>query len=44
MELGIGPIVTSGMIMQLLAVSNLIDNDKKFKEDRNLFEGAQKRK
>ena len=43
MELGISPIVTSGMIMQLLAGSKLIDVDKKLKEDRDLFEGAQKR-
>merc|ERR1712166_747103 len=42
MELGISPIVTSGMIMQLLAGSKLIDVDKKLKEDRDLFEGAQK--
>jgi len=32
------------MIMQLLAGSKLIDVDKKLKEDRDLFEGAQKRK
>jgi preprotein translocase subunit SecY len=44
MELGISPIVTSGMIMQLLAGSKLIDVDKKQKEDRDLFEGATKRK
>ena len=31
MELGISPIVTSGMIMQLLAGSKLIDVDKKQK-------------
>jgi protein transport protein SEC61 subunit alpha len=43
MELGISPIVTSGMIMQLLAGSKLIDVDKKQKEDRDLFEGATKR-
>lgn len=42
MELGISPIVTSGMIMQLLAGSKLIDVDKKQKEDRDLFEGATK--
>jgi protein transport protein SEC61 subunit alpha len=42
MELGISPIVTSGMIMQLLAGSKLIDVDKKLKEDRDLFEGATK--
>jgi protein transport protein SEC61 subunit alpha len=42
MELGISPIVTSGMIMQLLAGSRLIEVDKKQKEDRDLFEGATK--
>ena len=44
MELGISPIVTSGMIMQLLAGSKLIDVDRKQKEDQNLFDGATKRK
>ena len=43
MELGISPIVTSGMIMQLLAGSKLIEVDKKLKEDKDLFEGATKR-
>ena len=33
MELGISPIVTSGMIMQLLAGSRLIEVDKKQKEE-----------
>ena len=42
MELGISPIVTSGMIMQLLAGSKLIEVDKKCKEDKELFEGATK--
>lgn len=42
MELGISPIVTSGMIMQLLAGSKLIEVDKKNKEDRDLFDGATK--
>ncbi|KAH8926336.1 putative endoplasmic reticulum insertion protein SEC61 [Atractiella rhizophila] len=42
MELGISPIVTSGMIMQLLAGSNLIEVDFSLKEDRALFSGAQK--
>jgi preprotein translocase subunit SecY len=37
------PIVTSGMIMQLLAGANLIDVDFSLKEDRALFSGAQKR-
>lgn len=43
MELGITPIVTSGMIMQLLAGANLIEVDFSLKEDRALFGGAQKR-
>ena len=42
MELGISPIVTSGMIMQLLAGSKIIEVDKKQKEDKELFEGATK--
>jgi len=42
MELGITPIVTSGMIMQLLAGANLIDVDFSLKEDRALFSGGQK--
>ena len=43
MELGITPIVTSGVIMQLLAGANLIDVDVSLKEDRALFSGTQKR-
>mmetsp|Transcript_68110 Transcript_68110/g.79243 ORF Transcript_68110/g.79243 Transcript_68110/m.79243 type:complete len:475 (+) Transcript_68110:27-1451(+) len=42
MELGIGPIVTAGMVMQLLAGAKLIDIDQNVKEDRILYEGAQK--
>ncbi|EJU01268.1 SecY protein [Dacryopinax primogenitus] len=42
MELGITPIVTSGMIMQLLAGANLIEVDFQLKEDRALFGAAQK--
>jgi protein transport protein SEC61 subunit alpha len=42
MELGISPIVTSGMIMQLLAGSKIIDVDKKQNEDKELFDGATK--
>jgi len=42
MELGISPVVTSGMVMQLLAGSKLIDVDQSLKEDRILFSGAQK--
>lgn len=43
MELGITPILTSGMIMQLLAGANIIEVDYSLKEDRALFGGAQKR-
>ena len=42
MELGITPIVTSGMVMQLLAGSKLLEVDQSLKEDRVLFQGAQK--
>eukprot|EP00929_Paragymnodinium_shiwhaense_P113321 TRINITY_DN8159_c0_g1_i1.p1 TRINITY_DN8159_c0_g1~~TRINITY_DN8159_c0_g1_i1.p1 ORF type:complete len:473 (-),score=134.86 TRINITY_DN8159_c0_g1_i1:80-1498(-) len=42
MELGISPIITSGMVMQLLAGSRIIDVDQSLKEDRALFNGAQK--
>merc|ERR1711939_512156 len=42
MELGISPIVTSGMVMQLLAGAKIIDVDQSLKEDRVLFSGAQK--
>jgi len=42
MELGISPIVTSGLVMQLLAGSKIIDVDQSLKEDRALFQGAQK--
>jgi len=43
MELGISPIVTSGLIMQLLAGSGIISVNNSNKEDRELFNGAQKR-
>lgn len=42
MELGITPIVTSGMIMQLLAGANIIQVDHSLREDRALFSAAQK--
>ena len=42
MELGIGPIVTAGLIMQMLAGSKLIGVDFNDPEDRVLFTGAQK--
>ena len=41
-ELGISPIVTSGLVMQLLAGSKLIDVESGSKEDKTLFQGAQK--
>ena len=41
-ELGIGPIVTGGLIMQLLQGSKLIKVDLTDPEDRALFTGAQK--
>ena len=41
-ELGIGPIVTAGLIMQLLAGSKIIEVDFSDPEDRALFTGAQK--
>lgn len=42
MELGISPIITSGMIIQLLAGAKIIDVDQTVKEDRDLFNAAQK--
>ncbi|CEM30073.1 unnamed protein product [Vitrella brassicaformis CCMP3155] len=42
MELGISPIVTSGMVMQLLVGSKIIEVDHSLKEDRALFSGAEK--
>ena len=42
MELGISPIVTSGLVLQLLAGSRIIEVDQSSKEDRALFSGAQK--
>jgi len=42
MELGISPVVTSGMVMQLLAGSKMMDVDQSLKEDRLLFQGSQK--
>jgi len=42
MELGISPIVTSGLVMQLLAGSKIISVDMKLTEDRALFSGANK--
>ena len=42
MELGISPIVTAGMVMQLLAGSKIISVDQSNKSDKQLFTGAQK--
>ncbi|UKK00957.2 Protein transport protein Sec61 subunit alpha [Theileria orientalis] len=42
MELGISPIVTSSMVMQLLAGSKIIDVDQSLKEDRDLYQAAEK--
>jgi len=42
MELGISPIVTSGMVIQLLAGSKIISVDNNVREDKALLEGAQK--
>ncbi|BEI83091.1 hypothetical protein CcaverHIS002_0309590 [Cutaneotrichosporon cavernicola] len=43
MELGVTPVVTSGMIMQLLAGAQLIEVDYSLKDDRALFSAGQKR-
>lgn len=42
MELGIGPIVTAGMIVQLVVGAKIIDVDQKNKEDKELINGVQK--
>ena len=42
MELGIGPIVTAGLIIQLLAGSDIISFDRSNSEDRGLFTTASK--
>jgi preprotein translocase SecY subunit len=42
MELGIGPIVTAGLIIQLLAGSDIISFDRSSSEDRGLFTTASK--
>ena len=44
MELGISPLVTSSMIMQVLAGTRIIEVDQSLKDDRNLYEGATKSK
>jgi len=42
MDLGISPIVTASMVMQLLAGVKIIEIDQSNKEERVLFDGAQK--
>ena len=42
MELGIGPIVTAGLILQLLAGSGMIEFDQSNPDDRGLFTTASK--
>ncbi|MEM3442662.1 MAG: preprotein translocase subunit SecY, partial [Candidatus Bathyarchaeia archaeon] len=42
MELGIGPIVTAGLILQLLVGSAIIECDMSRPEDRSLFTAASK--
>lgn len=42
MELGIQPMITSGMILQLLAGARIIHVDNKVDEDKELFQTAQK--
>src|SRR3990172_6567095 len=41
-ELGIGPIVTAGLIMQILVGSKIISVDMGDPEERSLYTGAQK--
>lgn len=42
MELGISPIVTSGLVIQLLSGAKIISVDENVPEDRELMNGAQK--
>lgn len=42
MELGISPSVTAGMVLQLLAGSKILEIDQNNKEEKALFNGAQK--
>jgi protein transport protein SEC61 subunit alpha len=42
MELGISPVVTAGLIIQLISGARLIQIDEKSEEDRQLLNGAQK--
>ncbi len=42
MELGITPIISSGMVFQLLAGTHMIDVNLDYKSDRELYQSAQK--
>lgn len=42
MELGVAPLMTAGMIMQLLAGSKLIEYNPSLKEDKEVFNTLQK--
>ena len=42
MELGISPLITSSMIMQVLAGTKIIEVDQNLKADRELYEAATK--
>ena len=42
MELGIGPIVTAGLILQVLAGSRMVNIDMTNPEDRSMFTSASK--
>lgn len=42
MELGVAPIISSGMIMQLLAGARMIHVNQFLREDRELFQTAWK--
>jgi protein transport protein SEC61 subunit alpha len=39
MEIGVQPVITASMLMQLLYGLNLIDLDYRSRQDRNLFNG-----
>lgn len=43
MELGISPLITSNMVVELLANTRFISYDPKVPEDRKLLHGAEKR-
>ena len=43
MDLGVTPVILSGTVLQLLVGANIISVDNSIKEDRILFNGAQKR-